>query len=325
MPFDNANFSEAFAISSPKNGEVWFEVKMVADDTYVVDIMGVIGSWMVDPLLLVEQLREFDKEGARIEFRIDSQGGVVAGSSVLMTAIGELKAHTVAKIWGRAFSMASLIAMACDEVHIARDGYMMIHDPIIEMRGNPDQLKSAVAFLEGIREQAADRYAEKVEKAGHTREEVLAAMAATTYYNATQAVEFGLADVVTEPTKAKLCGEDAEFEAVMLAEMPDEVREALAEKGFDEPEPEMNEDTPAEPAVEAPEAVEPEAVEPEADPVMQANEDPTIAALKSAPTSAEVSTVQPDDEDTPVKKSEAQLVAEIRDRQFAAEFNPRKR
>lgn len=244
------NLKEFWKMQPAQDGRTWFTMEEVADKTHVVELFGVIGDWEVDPIELVNQLKAIDGEGVKIELRIDSPGGSVPGGVLLMSCIAEMKATVVAKIWGQAFSMASLIPVACDEVHIAKDAYMMIHNPRGLGYGTAQEVMAAAKYLEKIREQAADRYAERTEVAGHSRDEVLEAMDATTYFTALEAIEFGLADALIETTGNSQMMTDPEFAAVMLGdEIPDEVKDHFIMKDEAAEEGEA-------PEVEAVEAVE---------------------------------------------------------------------
>ena len=297
-----ASLRDAFALRPATEGRTWFDVTMVADQVYVVNVFGVIGDWEVDAIEFVNQIQALDGDGVRIELRIDSPGGSVPAGVLMMSAIAEMKATVIAKIWGQAFSMGSLIAMACDEVHIAKDAYVMIHNPRGIGIGGAADLRAAAEYLDKIRTQAVDRYAARAEKAGHTREEVEAAMDATTYYTALEAIEFGLADTLIEPVKSRMCATDPAFAAAMLESAPAEIVERFV--------------APAQAEV----ASEPEAfAEAEADPQMiAASNDPEIVAMKSDAASAPVSAARPAEPALAPRKTAAVHAAELRARQIAA-------
>ena len=217
---------DVFKMNAAEPGKTWFDVQMLGQKKYVVDISGVIGDYEVDPQMLVDRMSEWaDDEDAETTFVIDSPGGSVGAGVFLMTFISKMKGKTVAEIWSRAWSMASMLAMACDEVKIAKGGSFMIHNPRGLAYGTASEIKAALEYLDGVRTQAVDAYAAKVESKGHTREEVEEHMTdAGKFFTALQAVEFGFADVLIdeEPKKASM-SVDKEFAAVMLGEIPDEI------------------------------------------------------------------------------------------------------
>ncbi|WHZ36496.1 head maturation protease, ClpP-related [Sagittula sp. MA-2] len=344
---------EIFKMNAAQDGKSWFDVTMLAERQYVVDIRGVIGDWEVDPQMLVDRLEaidaELDGEGEVI-VRIDSPGGTVSGGVSIMTALGQMKTRPIAEIWGSCYSMATMVALACDEVKIARDASMMIHNPKGLVFGTASEMKAALQYLDNVREQAIGRYAAKVEAKGHTRAEVEEAMTdAGTYYTALQAVEFGLADVILED---KRDGErmqiDREFAAVMLGDAPEEVELPIEdEASASDPDQETVEDAPA--VETAPELVsvelsvngttismsasaetaaalkdagelvtKPAEIEPE----MKAPEDPLVASLKSG-SHEPVVTAKPDG-DAASKKTAVMSAEERRSKQFAI-FHPNMR
>lgn len=342
----SVKLQEIFKMHAAQDGKSWFDVTMLAEREYVVDIRGVIGDWEVDPQMLVDRLEaidaELDGEG-KVIVRIDSPGGTVSGGVSIMTALSQMKTEPEAEIWGSCYSMATMVALACPVVKIARDASMMIHNPRGVVIGTASEMKAALQYLGNVREQALDRYAEKVEAKGHTREEVDAAMTdAGTYYTALQAVEFGLADVILEDKRA---GErmqiDREFAAVMLADAPEEVelpivadatnpdQETIEEAPAVETEPELvsiemsvNGATismcvPADAAAALKAAGELITKPAEIEPEMAATEDPLVASLKSSSAPEMVTTAKPDEDAAP-RKSAVMIAAEIRERQFAA-------
>ncbi|OOY22496.1 hypothetical protein BMI91_19635 [Thioclava sediminum] len=232
----SAKLQEAFRMHKAEPGKTWYEVKMLGSGDAVVEIFGVIGDWEVDPQSLVSELKALDGPGKTVTIRCDSPGGSVPAGVLLMTAIGQMEATVVMEIWGSCYSMASAIAMACDEVKIARDASMMIHNPMGVAIGTADEVRATAQQLDNIRDQMLDRYAARAEKAGHTREEVSAAMDAEKYYTPLQAIEFGLADVMLEDKASSRMQIDPEFAAVMLGKAPAEMLAIAEEEAPDEAE-----------------------------------------------------------------------------------------
>lgn len=298
---------EIFKLNAAAPGKTWFDAQMLADGRAQVDIRGVIGDWEVDPQMLVDRLAAIDAEKpSEVVLRIDSPGGTVSGGVSIMTAITQMNSRVVAEIWGSCYSMATMVAMAADEVRIAKDADMMIHNPKGLAFGTATEIRAALQYLDNVRAQAIDRYTAKVEKAGHTREEVDAAMTdAGTYYTSLQAVEFGLADLVMEDKRdtQRMCI-DREFAAVMLADAPEEVEIPLAPEATDEfvveaPAPE------APIVVETPAVVEPVQAPAATDAKMLADADPVVAAMKSDADSAPVMTARPAEAAQPKPANEA--------------------
>lgn len=299
---------ELFKLNAAAPGSTWFEAAMLADGDHVVEIRGIIGDWEVDPSLLIARLQSADTDPAvqRHILRIDSQGGLVSAGVSLMTAIAQLEKPVIAEIWGYCYSMATLVAMAADQVGIAKDGSFMIHNPRSCVCGSAADFAAALQYLDGVRTQAVDRYTAKVEPKGHTREDVEAAMTDSgSYYTAVQAIEFGFADFLIEDKRETPRMQlDREFVAVMLGEIPEDISVEIAEEApavapaeeaatpaqdtvLEAPAADQEETAPAAPA--AAEMVADAATEAK----MLANADPVVAAMKSAGEQPAVMTARP--------------------------------
>jgi hypothetical protein len=94
-----------------------------------------------------------------------------------------------------AASAASFIAMGGDEVVMARNSELMIHDAFGMAMGDSNIMRDLADRLDKVSDNIASIYAEK---AGGTVEDWRTAMRAETWYSAEEAVAAGLADRVTE-------------------------------------------------------------------------------------------------------------------------------
>jgi ATP-dependent protease ClpP protease subunit len=131
--------------------------------------------------------------GDAIEVLINSGGGDVFSGSEVYTLIKEYAGTVKVKITGIAASAASIIAMAGDEVAISPTASMMIHN--ISAVGWGD--KNAHAKLAGDLERLTAGIAKAYElKTGKPLNEILNDMDEETWFNAEQAVEYGLCDEV---------------------------------------------------------------------------------------------------------------------------------
>ena len=110
-----------------------------------------------------------------LDIFINSSGGnVFAG----LTIYHMLKRHEGKKtvyVDGIAASIASIIAMAGDEIHIPKNAYLMIHRSWIYTAGNKNDLLDTIAMLEKTDMNMADIYYEKALE-GVTSEKILELM-----------------------------------------------------------------------------------------------------------------------------------------------------
>lgn len=152
----------------------------------------------------------FRKELARypdvteIEIFINSFGGEVFEGTAIYNQLKRHSAHKTVYVDGFACSIASVIAMAGDEVVMPRNTLMMIHNMWMGVFGNAAELRKAADDLDTIN--AAGRQAYLM-KAGEklTEDQLIQMMDAETWLTAQECVDYGLAD--------RLADEDADMEA----------------------------------------------------------------------------------------------------------------
>jgi len=112
-------------------------------------------------------------------------------------------ARVIVDVDGIAASIASIIAMAGNEINIAANGFMMIHDPWTVAMGTANDLREQADVMDKVRGTLLDTY---MLRATVERDEVSDKMAAETWLTADEAVELGLADSMTEEVKLAACG-----------------------------------------------------------------------------------------------------------------------
>ncbi len=133
-----------------------------------------------------------------LDIRINSNGGSVFDGVAIYNALRQHSARKVVHVDGTEASIASIIAMAGDEIRMGEGAWMMIHDPSGLAMGTADQMRETADLLDGIKSQLVDIY---VTRTGKDAAEIGAIMAAETWFNSADAIEAGLADVVAEPIK----------------------------------------------------------------------------------------------------------------------------
>lgn len=147
-------------------------------------------------------LRSLD--GADVVVNINSPGGDVFEGLAIYNLLREYKGHVTVRVLGVAASAASFIAMAADEIQIARAGFFMIHNAWTGLWGNRNDLRETADFLEQIDDTIADIYHVK---SGLGMDELKADMDKERWINGRDAIDSGFADaflpsdVVVEDTK----------------------------------------------------------------------------------------------------------------------------
>lgn len=135
-----------------------------------------------------------------IHLRINSPGGDVFAAQAISQALREHPAAVVGHIDGIAASAATEVACACDSTVIASGGMYMIHQAWTFALGNADDLEQTVALLRKVDGQLADTYVAATAK---EREQIVAWMAAETWFTAAEAVENGFVGAIAEPSVKK--------------------------------------------------------------------------------------------------------------------------
>ena len=90
---------------------------------------------------------------------------------------------------GVAASIASIIAMAGDEIHIPKNAYLMIHRSWICTAGNKNDLSNTISMLEKTDLNMADIYQEKATE-GITNEKILELMDNETWLTGSEAQNY---------------------------------------------------------------------------------------------------------------------------------------
>jgi len=131
---------------------------------------------------------------SEIHVRINSPGGSVFDGFAIYNLLKGHSARVVVDIDGLAASIASVIALAGDEVRIAQNAMFMIHNPRLAMAGTAKELREKADFLDKLTENAVTIYAGR---SGQSPEDIRAAMDAETWYTAAEALELGYVDEIT--------------------------------------------------------------------------------------------------------------------------------
>ena len=183
--------------------------KLTSDtaESVEIDIYGDIGEdiWgegdtSVGAKAFLDMVR--DARGKAIDLHVNSGGGSVFDAFAMMTALRNHDGKVTAHVDGIAASAASFLLAAADEVRISSTAFVMIHDASTVAMGNSDQIRETADWLDMIDRQLAGIYAKR---GNRTEAEFLTAMDATTWFDAKQAVEWGLADYIDEAVAAAAC------------------------------------------------------------------------------------------------------------------------
>lgn len=157
------------------------------------------GYWGVSAREFADTLDDLDDDVDTIELHLNSPGGEVFEGIAILNALRRHQARIVVVVDGLAASAASFIAMAGDEVIMARNAELMIHDAWGVGVGNAETMRDLADRLDKVSDNIADVYASK---AGGDVADWRAAMRDETWYSADEAVAAGLADRVEDASDA---------------------------------------------------------------------------------------------------------------------------
>ena len=189
----------AFAAGRPDQPRAEIPPVTVEGTTAVMRLYDPVDSWGeywgVSAKEFVTALDDLPDNIEEIRLHINSPGGEVWDGIALLNALRSHQARVVAVVDGIAASAASFIACGADEVVMARNSQMMIHDAWGLCVGNAEDMRELADMLDKISDNIASIYAEK---AGGDPADWRAVMSRETWYSAEEAVAAGLADRVDE-------------------------------------------------------------------------------------------------------------------------------
>lgn len=156
-------------------------------------------------------------ENKNIAIRINSAGGSVDQGIAIYNSIKRHRGKTTIFIDSVAASIASVVAMAGDEIIMAKGSKLMVHKPWTMVQGNAEDLRQMADLLDKYSEGLYDIYSDRT---GLPRERLEEMLSKETWLTDKEAVELKFADsiegVVTEsPSVPK----------GMFAEVPQDVQQ----------------------------------------------------------------------------------------------------
>ncbi len=149
------------------------------------------GEWGVSAKEFAAAVDALPDGTTEIILLINSPGGEVWDGLAILNTLRKHPARVVAIVEGIAASAASFIAAGCDEMVMAGNSEVYIHNAWGYASGDADDMRAAAEDLERLDRNIAAIYAEK---SGQTVDYWLAEMPRDRFMSAEEAVESGLAD-----------------------------------------------------------------------------------------------------------------------------------
>lgn len=169
-----------------------FDVQAKANEI-VIDIFDVVGDDMFGGGVTVKSIAAGLRDAGNrpVHLRLNSPGGDLFEGIAIYNVLRQHPAKVSAEIVGVAASAASLLTMAADEIAIAKNATMMVHNTWAVALGDQNVFRETADWLEGFDKQAAETYAART---GQPVPTLLEMMAVETWFNSDEAVRLGFAD-----------------------------------------------------------------------------------------------------------------------------------
>lgn len=126
-----------------------------------------------------------------VTVNVNSPGGDMFEGLAIYNLLREHKGDVTVKVLGVAASAASIIAMAGDNVQIARAAFLMVHNSWVIAAGNRNDLRETADWLEPFDAAMADIY---VARTGADTKAITKLMDAESWIGGSAAIEQGFAD-----------------------------------------------------------------------------------------------------------------------------------
>ena len=175
----------------------FWEIKNAKNEEAEIDVYGDIG----DVGFFGESVsaRDFRKEVKalgklrKLTVHINSMGGSMWDGISMHNTLKQTGYKVVTWVDGMAASAASIVAMGGSEVVMADGAELMIHNPWTIAMGDAAEFRKYADHLDKAKSELVSIYAKK---SGQSEEHISDLMDAESFFNADEAVEIGLADLV---------------------------------------------------------------------------------------------------------------------------------
>lgn len=195
-----------------------------AGDETVIEMYDEIGFYGITAQQIRARLNAISTPTIRL--RINSPGGDVFDGFAIYNDLKDHPAKVVVDVVGLAASAASIIAMAGDEIHMADNSFMMIHNAWTLAIGDKHALDDVAEILSQIDDAIAATYAKKT---GISHAAIVKMMDDETWLGAEEAREKGFAD--PEPSENEDTEVAALFDLTAFAKVPAALKQQV-ERGL---------------------------------------------------------------------------------------------
>ena len=142
-----------------------------------------------------DQLAQVPDTG-KIELHVNSNGGSVKEGIAIYNLLKQHKAEKVCFVDGFAYSIASVICMACDKIVMGLGTSMLIHNMAMSVYGDAQTLRKCADDLEVLMESNRNIYMARAKNL--TEEQLKEMMDAETFLTPEQCLEYGFCDEIAD-------------------------------------------------------------------------------------------------------------------------------
>jgi ATP-dependent Clp protease protease subunit len=183
----------------------WYSIKAKAQDAeiWIYEEIGNFWGEGVSAKSFAEDLKALGKVN-NIFLHLNSPGGIVWDGIAIYNLLKQHQARVNVSIEGLAASIASVVAMAGDEITMAENAMMMIHNPWGLTIGNAGDHRAAADMLDKIGDSIILAYLDKQKKTmpdegmDPQKKKMAGLMDAETWMSAQEAMDHGLIDKITQ-------------------------------------------------------------------------------------------------------------------------------
>jgi ATP-dependent protease ClpP protease subunit len=169
----------------------WYSITAKGEDEVEIRIYEDIGFYGVSAKSFADALEAVPAQ--TIHIRLNTYGGEAFDGIAIHNALQAHPARVVVHVDGIAASAGSIIAMAGDEIRMADNAFLMIHEARGGVMGEADDMRQYADVLDKLNDSIALTYQKR---GGKTRQYWRNAMAEESWYSADEAKAVGLADSV---------------------------------------------------------------------------------------------------------------------------------
>tara|TARA_A100001201_G_scaffold43649_2_gene44502 strand:- start:7446 stop:8432 length:987 start_codon:yes stop_codon:yes gene_type:complete len=173
----------------------WYDFQNKAE-VVEISIYDEIGDYGTSAKQFIDDLKSVGSKD--ITIRMNSVGGSVFDGLAIYNVLRSHQGYVKVKIEGLSASIASIIALAGDDIEMAENGFFMIHNPFGKSMGGADDMRKTADLLDKIKQELINIYANKTQLSEET---ISSMMDKETWLTSQEAKEMGFIDTITEPIK----------------------------------------------------------------------------------------------------------------------------